>query len=237
MITALIAWFVYSMVSQYRVFGAIQRGFEESKIRLMEKERRLVAADLHDDVGPLLSIAKMKMGAVRPLSEKEKRFKLEACDHIEEIYRKIRQLSQDFSPVEMDDLGPLCLIDQFVQDHMKDLPLKIEVHPVICRGLSPGRSIQVYRILQEIIHNAVKHSKARELQIRGEINENILSIYTYDNGVGFREPVIGEPRGLGLQNLKMRAKLINGVLVQKSAPGSGTQYVVRVMMDKPKIIN
>jgi signal transduction histidine kinase len=91
--------------------------------------------------------------------------------------------------------------------------------------ISPSRSIHIFRILQEIIHNTLKHSQADTLKIKLFTEKDKLIILTADDGVGFNYPGdIKNNNGLGLQNLENRANLLNGALHIHSVKGNGTRY-------------
>jgi signal transduction histidine kinase len=87
-------------------------------------------------------------------------------------------------------------------------------------------------MLQEIMHNAMRHAKANNLSIAGRIEGPKLTIHTSDDGTGFDPYGIREPRGLGLQNLSLRAGMIGAKLWINSSVGAGTQHTIELFINE-----
>ncbi len=95
--------------------------------------------------------------------------------------------------------------------------------------LSPYQQIHIYRILQEIINNTVKHAKAFGLKIELFASKNNLVILTCDNGIGFdHKNAQHENKGLGLQTLQTRTDILGGEIHINSKPGKGTRYCIEI---------
>ncbi len=227
-----IGYFLYSMTRLHRNYLHQHDLQNRAKIVALEKERQLIAADLHDDIGPVLSATMFKLGELDPDKPEEKRLLKEAIEHIDSIFSRMRQLSSMLVPPSLEKRGPLYAIEEFNSIYIREYPLKVIVTPIICPGLSAERALHLYRILQEILHNTIRHSEANRLTISGEIVDNRLIVRTADDGVGFKFNELGEHSGLGLQNLSIRAQMIGAELVTDTKPGKGTRYTIKLSLSE-----
>jgi two-component system NarL family sensor kinase len=227
----IIAFFIYSMVRQFRHYRQLQDTSNGEKIEALEQERKVIAADLHDDIGPLLSATLFKLGELEPQREIEKKLLDESKQHIDSIFSRIRDLSSMLVPRSIQRKGPLYALEEFNELYEGKHSLRIEIIPVACKGLSAFRSLHLFRMLQEIMHNAIKHSRAERLVVAGEVQKNKLVIQTSDNGVGFDLSPLAEHPGLGLQNLRLRAKMIGATLTTETGKGKGTHYKIELSLE------
>jgi signal transduction histidine kinase len=225
-----IGYFIYSMMRLHRNYLLVHEQQDKAKILAVEKERQLIAADLHDDIGPVLSSVIFKLGEVDTATEKAKQLLTETINHVDQIFGKVRSISSMLVPSSLARRGPLYAIEEFTSLYANKYPLKISVSPVPCEGLSAQRALHIFRMLQEIVQNTVKHAKASHLKIMGEATGNELIIRTSDDGVGYNVNDSDRNNGLGLQNLKLRAQMINAKFITNSIPGSGTTYLVQLAL-------
>ena len=86
-----------------------------AKLEALERERQVISADLHDDIGPLLSAALLKLSTVNPEGVREKNFLQQADAHIREIYTRIRELSVQMVPRAIEKKGPFYALDEFAE--------------------------------------------------------------------------------------------------------------------------
>jgi signal transduction histidine kinase len=92
---------------------------------------------------------------------------------------------------------------------------------------NPDKDLIIFRILQEILNNIIKHASATEISIKLEFPEGQLQLEITDNGIGFdSDNLPAEQRGMGLHNIEKRAGIIGGEVVIKSAPGKGTGITI-----------
>jgi two-component system, NarL family, sensor kinase len=227
-----IIFFIVSMIQQFRHYRQVQDGYDQARIEALERERQVIAADLHDDIGPLLSATLFKLGEIDPVTAKEKDLLTEGRNHIDSIFSRIRDLSSMLVPHSIERKGPLFAIEEFAELYMRNQSPKVEVSPVNCPGLSAYRSLHLFRMLQEILHNAIRHSKATCLVISGEVQQDRLYIHTADNGIGFNTTAKEQYPGLGLQNLVTRARMIGAEMKTDSSPGAGTKYTIQLSLNE-----
>jgi signal transduction histidine kinase len=95
--------------------------------------------------------------------------------------------------------------------------------------VSKEKEIHILRMIQEIVHNTLKHAKARSLQIGMSEEGGHLLFLTKDDGRGFdKEKELGSTGGLGLKSLASRCEILNGILSLESRPGAGTNYFIKI---------
>ena len=229
LIVAIVIWyFQFSMKRQYTGYLQLQKQYERIKIETQETERQAIAADLHDEVGPILSATNFRLGEIKPDSDWGRQLLGEARDHLKQVHLRLKRMSSMLVPRTLHTNGPLYAIQEFLMQYMGPVPLEVEVKTVDLQELPAEKSLHLFRMLQEILHNAIKHSKAKRLVITAEKHPDRLVIQTSDDGIGFNPTITGEQKGLGLHYLATRAELIGAMLVTETAAGRGTKYRITV---------
>ena len=228
----LIGYFLYSLFRQFRLYRRQQEGYEKTKLEALEQERQQIAADLHDDIGPMLSATLYKLGEIDPGPEREKTLLVEARRHIDGIFSRLRELSAMLVPRAIEIRGPLHALEEFTETYLSGQPLRVEIRPVNCPGLSAYRSLHLFRMLQEIMHNTLRHARAQHLLVSGQVRNDTLHVQTVDDGVGFDPVKANNSPGLGLQHIAVRARMIGAVVKTVSWPGSGTRYEIELSLTK-----
>jgi len=221
-------FFIVSMFRQHKRNIALYKAKVAAEITTLETERKRIANDLHDDLGPLLSAVKFNIGAIdAPNTDAQL---ISQTEHsLDEVVQKLRQISNDLMPATLLRKGVTYAIEEFIEKLGDATELKITLSYPQMPPLGDLLNINLYRILLEIIHNALKHSKAGILDIIIQIAEKELIIETKDNGCGFNIPSsVQGNTGRGLANILNRTELLNGDLFIESAPGKGTSYLITI---------
>jgi PAS domain S-box-containing protein len=192
-----------------------------------EKERKRVAAEIHDGIGQMLTSLRMQLELANPSHTMN--------DLLVGIITETKRICADLLPSVLDDFGLRPAIEELMQlcrqtlasttftlDERLKLPLPREIE------------IGVYRILQEALNNAMKHSSATEIEVHIDSNAHFLNMMITDNGKGFyfdgqqffsKELV---KKVNGLRNMKERAELMGGTLSITSQPGKGTTIQLEI---------
>ncbi len=138
--------------------------------------------------------------------------------------------SKKLSPIGIAEQSFWDALEQFIQKTGVDLVLKIELIILDRPILEFEQHNQIYRILQEIILNSVKHSRAQRIKIEVSIEEDFLLIRTVDDGIGFDETelTLNHKHGLGLLNMQSRINFLGGSIIKSDETISGTQYNIRI---------
>ncbi|TCI39255.1 sensor histidine kinase [Exiguobacterium sp. SH1S4] len=196
-----------------------------------ERERRHLAREMHD--GPAQSLAHILIRA--DLIEKtfDRRGKDEAFAELHELKRLIRgalvdvrRLIYDLRPMSLDDLGFLPTLERYLHQTEEYTAIKTRLN---YRGnrtrLSEKLEINVFRLVQEAVQNAIKHSKTTEIIVNVEQALDVIHIHVRDHGVGFVPSMIGQ-ESFGIVGMRERIELVNGSINIDSEIGKGT--VVRM---------
>ncbi|MFT3979801.1 MAG: histidine kinase [Ferruginibacter sp.] len=227
-IALIIVFFIISIMREHKKVLKWQQARIAAEINTLENERKRIADDLHDELGPLLSAIKLQINHLEPTTETETAVLERSSDQIDSIIQRFREISYDLLPNTLVRKGLVKATEEFIS---KLKPL----HPVnitfdYCDfTLLPEREINLYRILQEIIHNTVKHARATILNISIQKNSKILLLKTKDDGIGFNYSEKTQiARGLGLLSIHSRVELLGGELLVITQPGTGTIFEIEM---------
>jgi len=228
-ITVFIVFFIISIVRQQRRILKLNRQNILAEITAMEKERARIANDLHDDLGPLMSVAKIQVDNLTVEDEKEKLQQQHALDHLDNLLFRMREISNDLMPLTLLRKGLWLSLHEFLFKIENSAGIKIHLSIEAEPSLSQQVEINIYRILQEIIHNVLKHAKATKIVLRIECKNKDILLTCIDNGKGFDyEKKLKESSGIGLQSIKNRIILMQGSILVQSKPGKGTAYQLTI---------
>jgi signal transduction histidine kinase len=228
-IAAIMVYFIISIIRQQRRYRRLTQQKIKAEITTLENERRRIAADLHDEVGPLLSAVKLQINNIDGAGKEEQAIIEKSSIYIDDVIRKMREISNDLLPnilvrkglvaAVQDFIGKLRSASDIVIDFQHNEPMRFET----------ATEVNMYRIVQEIIHNAVKHSRARHLKIQLQMTDKLLRLATEDDGVGFDLDEIRKTKGgLGLLNLQSRTDVMSGEFSCETDKGKGTKYLFEI---------
>lgn len=227
-IGAVIIFFIFSIVREQKKVLKWQQARIAAEISILENERKRIAGDLHDELGPMLSGVKLQLNHLEPVNDGEAAVLEKSCKQIDDIVQRFREISYDLLPNTLVRKGFIKATTEFV-GKMKALhPLQI-IFTTDHFSLSPEREVSLYRMLQEIIQNTFKHARAKELRIDIVVKDKTIFLQTKDDGVGFNyNEKNQQANGVGLLSLQSRAELLEGQLVVHSHPGSGTLFELEI---------
>ena len=224
----IISFFTISIIREHRKVLKWQQARIAAQINTLENERKRIADDLHDELGPLLSAIKLQINHLEPSGETETAVLEKSNGQIDGIIQRFREISYDLLPNTLVRKGLIKATEEFISKLKTLHPININF--TYCNfTLQPQREINFYRILQEIIHNTIKHARATSLNISIQKNNKMLLLKTKDDGVGFNYSEKKQiARGLGLLSIHSRVELLGGQLLVNSQPGSGTIFEIEM---------
>jgi len=196
----------------------------KSRIEIREQTLENISWEIHDNVGQLLSIAKMQLNILQPSLTKNQQEELnETNELIGKSLQELRSLAKALNPRYFKSLGLLKAIRLELSryNRMKFIKAKLEVVGK-CVPLPNDKGIILFRIMQEFFNNTMKHSKSSELDVKLEYQPKELLIDIRDHGVGFDYETLDKTQGLGLNTMKNRAKLIGVDFRLESIKNEGT---------------
>lgn len=207
----------------------LQRQRFSAVIEAEENERARVAKDLHDGIGQLLSSAKLSLTAVTLLPhDAQGQLLNNSIKVLNQATQEVRSISHNLMPAALMELGLKEAIEDMVDKINESKLLNINFSMVgIENRLQGPIEVAVYRVIQEIINNMIKHSKADLIEINLTGIENTLHLSISDNGVGFEKDMITKSKGLGWKSIFSRIAMLKGLIDVDSQPGKGTNITIQ----------
>lgn len=211
-----------TLISSHRQLRALTNRLDE----IAEQERKHVARYIHDELGHLLTALKYEVDNIAGMEEQrigdlQEEFK-PVYAHISSLINSVRKISTELRPEILDHLGLLPSLEWQVKEFIKRTRICCRlVMDDIKYSFNSKQTTVIYRILQEILTNIARHSKATHVSVLIAEKENELSLRVTDNGTGF---ILNETgvNSLGLLGMRERAHIIGAKISIESTPGSGT---------------
>jgi two-component system, NarL family, sensor kinase len=189
-----------------------------------EQERQRIAKDLHDGIGGLLSTVKAHFNAIQDEVTKLEKINIykKTNNLIDEACEEVRRISHDMMPrtLELSGLN-LAVEDLATSLRSKGLTCDLEIIGLEDR-LDQNKETMIYRSLQELCNNIIKHAQAKNVLLHIIKNGNQLSILVEDDGIGFDLEKAETAQGIGLKSIRSRIKFLDGTINFDSIKGEGT---------------
>lgn len=198
------------------------------QLRAQEEERKRVARDLHDEVNQALTAILLRLEALTHVAPPRLKDELaETKGLANQAMGELLQLARQLRPTALDDHGLVAALQEqlrrFKAQHGIDTALSTEGD---LDDLGNDQQLVLYRVTQEALNNVVRHAGARSVSVDISRADGSVQLEVADDGEGF---VVGdEMRGLGLDGMAERARLVDGDFEIRSAPGRGTRLRLRV---------
>jgi len=197
-----------------------------------ETERKRVAIDLHDRLGGILSMVKLHFSAVEENIEAEnpskKKF-LTASELLDLAAGEVRNISHNLMSGVLAKFGLIPALEDLKTRINETGKLKVNLYINSADDLLDGeQELQLYRIVQELVSNILKHSEATETNIQLNQNEGSVNLIVEDDGVGFVPEESIKADGIGLSNLKARVAKLDGTFHIDSGKGAGTTISIDI---------
>lgn len=205
-------------------------------VQTEEKERKRIAEDLHDELGPLLSGIKLYIDQLSDLklTTEERNDKIGYLKQtVDEAVMKTRQLSEALMPNVLMDYGLVKAIESLVYKTNRIEKAHVRFKEKITQRRFPERiEIIIYRIIGEMINNSLKHSHANNILITLKEIEGHLIFSFEEDGEGFDfERALNEPIGLGLKSMVQRVKGLHGELKYETDKDKGYRYIFDIPLN------
>jgi len=204
----------------------------ESLMKAQEQERTRIAGELHDGVMQQITALSLMLGTARRKIQSDSEAKAEIGDvqkKLIQVGAEVRHLSHDLHPASLKDGGlPEALhgyCDEFSRVH--DISVSCDADDAVGE-LSSGAALALYRIAQEAMGNAVTHGAATRVDVRLTRSNGRVTLSVTDDGKGFDANRVGGSGGLGLINMRERARQLNGTFEVSSEPAGGTTVLVTI---------
>jgi PAS domain S-box-containing protein len=205
--------------------------------RAQEDERLRISRELHDDTAQLLAGLSRDIASLATDDDMLPQAVAQRLKTLREaansVLEGVRRYSQNLRPSILDDLGLVPALEWLLDDLEKQHDIKTSISiSGNRRRLAPEKELIVFRVAQEALSNARRHSNASTVEMSIDIDETALTLIVNDNGQGFDMPqrvgdLIHSGR-LGIVGMRERARLVDGTLIVQSEPGKGTTVTLRV---------
>lgn len=204
-------------------------------IENQEKEQNRIAKDIHDGIGQMLTGLKLNLESINTKDVEKTTVKVEYLKELtSKIIRGVRTATFNLAPPELGDYGIIPALTKLTQELNKFTNKKIEFYNKsnFDQRLDSLVEINIYRITQEAINNAIKYAQSSYIVVTLSHSKNILSITIDDNGVGFNhnntKNASKESGGMGIMFMKERISYINGRFFVDSSPEDGTRITLNI---------
>ncbi|WP_130734640.1 7TM diverse intracellular signaling domain-containing protein [Flavobacterium sp. J27] len=211
--------------------------YSQSLINTIEEERRRLSKDFHDSIGQNLLVIRNSMIRMRKDNIEDKhREKLKELMHItSDTLDEIRTISQNLRPTMLDSIGLTASIESMIRklNEVVEINFKLDCPQPIDHLVQNELEINIYRILQELTNNSIKHAKAQNVAITIGKENKILLISVADDGIGFdiNFKDYMHPKN-GLSSIKERTNILNGKFNIDSSENKGTKVTILIPIDK-----
>jgi Signal transduction histidine kinase len=242
LLLALVLWFYYKKnkkLSEQREINykqelkemSQQQQLNSAKAILMgeENERKRVAQDLHDGLGGILAGIKMNLSKIEDNGDSTNLALEQVQNKIDYSLVELRRIARNMMPESLLKFGintglkDLCELYRTPETQIEYESFQIE------EDIPQQNQLTIYRIVQELLSNAIKHSKASMVLVQCSQNQDRLFITVEDNGKGFDVDTNGLYSGMGLDNIRNRVSYLDGRIEINSVPGEGT--IINIELD------
>jgi two-component system CheB/CheR fusion protein len=201
-------------------------------LKTQEQERKRISESLHNGIGQTLYAAKLKLDQfIKDASKSDNLMDLKTL--LAEAINDVKVISFELIPAILEDFGLETILQELCRKFSKDDGIKFSCTVFgYKKRMDVSVEIAIYRIIQELVNNILKHSQAKDAQIYLTVTDKII-IRVEDNGIGFSEPeAIKKTEGMGLKNIKNRVKLLDGTMEFISGAKKGTTVIINVPLSK-----
>lgn len=214
---------------KYNIVLSHQQKILQNTIRVQEEERLRIAQDLHDAISSKLNVVSltthMLIDDKNTLPEQK-----ESLNHILKIttntIESSRKIAHDLMPPVLDKFGLKVAIEELFEEFTKSKQIQIESKIENLNQLTKDQELHVFRIVQELINNSIRHGKATILNISLNNTSHGFVLNYKDNGIGFNPNEVKKKPGIGMQNINSRVEILEGALELSSKIDEGSTFKI-----------
>jgi len=198
----------------------------EITVEIEESERRKLAADLHDEVGPLLSSMNLYLSSLarKPEVQVYKSHIENITQILKDAITSVREISNNLSPHILTNYGLESALSAFFETKRNLISVNFE-HVILREALTQSIEIMLYRVTKELFNNTLKHSNASQVNVILNVDESMVKMVYNDNGKGFLvDNESDRGQGIGLVSIVNRVKSLGGSYQLNTSPGSGFSF-------------
>ncbi|WP_034062644.1 sensor histidine kinase [Lacinutrix jangbogonensis] len=207
-----------------------QQKILETSITIQERERKRIAQDLHDAISSKLNIVSLSTNVLlldKTITKKQHKTLEQILEITTGTLESSRRIAHNLLPPILDEFGLKSALEELFEEYIANTNIDIESNIEEPSELSKANQLHLFRIIQELINNSIRHGEANELVIYMEQTKTGFLLRYQDNGKGFTYKEVTDKPGIGLQNIKSRVKILKGKLKIDSTKNSGSQFIIR----------
>lgn len=194
------------------------------------EERNRISRELHDSIGGNLAAIKLQMVDL----QKEKGVTTEIIEQLDDTYEQVREISHNLIPKKINQTAFTNYIRNYIEtiEKVTDPEINFIPHPVDkINIIEDNQKVEIFKIIQELMTNALKHAKAKVIEVCLNVYNDSIEIIFEDDGIGFDSKK--QTNGIGLQNIKKRLTLLKAQIDIDSTINRGTAVRIEI----PRILN
>lgn len=203
-----------------------------------EKEKRRIAREIHDGIGQAISTVRLHLDFMmsKMHNPETKRDAKRISTLITEIANDLRSLSHDLMPSSLVDFGLITALTNLIKrvNQTQSIYVHLE-NDILDEDIDFNYSLNIYRIIQELVNNAIKHSDCKEVKIKLSLRKDTIIIIVSDDGKGSDKNNKGT--GIGLYNIKNRLASLNGQLEIKTSKFKGFKVIINIPFYNSKVFS
>lgn len=205
-----------------------QKEVMQATLRAEEQQRDIIGNELHDGVGHILTYTSLFLQMAAAEENISPALIEKAKDKVEQAIQEVRRISRNLVPPALIDLGLKEAIIELLNQYagVRSVKFELDCKKQALAGIDLNAQRNIYRIVQELIHNTMKHTEADHIALSITRNELFLQLDYMNNGVAFDIDRI--KKGVGLQSIHNRAYFYNGTLSVKSKKNEGTSFHIEL---------
>ncbi len=250
LIILLVGSLIYRNLSNQRKIAKQESLLKEKEIQQLQQERQLlatnsilkgqeeertrVARDLHDGLGGLLTSVKLTLSKVRGnfiLPEASAGVFARALEQLDAAINEMRRVAHSMMPEALVRYGLYDSLKDFCEDLNETGQIKVQLQVLgLEQRLDSSVEVVIYRIVQELLNNILKHAQASEAYVQIVRRADTLHLTVEDNGIGFDAKNLDKTKGAGLHNIENRVAYLGGTLDIRSSVGEGTSVEIEVKL-------
>lgn len=208
-----------------------QRELLSSSIAAQEKERVRIGHDLHDEIGSSLSTAKLLVNQLHHTEPDKEQIVTSVKEILSHTIQNLKNISLNLYPSVLTKFGLVEALQYLVSVLSQASPLNFTLEADEITGLELQQELALYRIVQELANNAIKHSGASDVHILLMQTDKCLELSVRDNGCGFDTQQSGKG-GIGLKSIEARKEMLKADMEIQSVQGEGSCIIVRLPIGK-----
>lgn len=212
--------------NQRKHYKALQSKFL-AEVELLENERTRIANDLHDELGPLLTVIRIQISETTEYKVMKNELLIKACRNIDQFAERLGGIALNLTPAQLVRKGLGIALEDFFEQYKEISPIVMQFRYEVKSDIDPHTGLHIYRIIQEIVNNSVKHSGASLIDVHLKERKKKLYILCKDNGKGIEASELTRNKnGIGLGSLKSRTEMLGGNIQFESK--KGTEYFLEI---------